>query len=333
MGNRVTKRVLLCLAALACLCAVRAADLDELDLKSGRVLAIVGDKVITTVDVAAQLKDAPVDKKLSPAEQKAQLNKLAIDVLDHLIDSELVYMDFKERKGKVPPAYLQSRIDRIVVAQANGDEEKFRDFLHANNMTYSEFLEQVRQSTAVEMMVYDRTRRYVSVTDQQVRDYFNAHGDDFSSKPAYRPQVIMLRHDGRYEGKVAETAGEILQKYADGADFGELAKEYSDGMNEAEGGDMGWVTELAPAFQEIVAGLKAGEIYQGQLTLGKATYLVRLADFRPGKKPVLDEETFGRIREILVDQAAAEKYKAYIKRLYLKFPVRRMVPTREEAEK
>ena len=34
-----------------------------------------------------------------------------------------------------------------------------------------------------------------------------------------------------------------------------------------------------------------------------------------------------------IDQAAAEKYKAYIKRLYLKYPVRRMVPVREEAEK
>ena len=333
MGSRLTKALLPCLAALACLWCVRAADVDDLDLKSGRVLAVVGDKVITTVDVAAQLKDAPIDKNLPQAEQKAQLNKLALDVLDHLIDSELVYMDFKERKGKVPPAYLQSRIDRIVVAQAHGDEETFRDMLHANNMTYSEFLEQVRHSTAVEMMVYDRTRRYVAVTDQQVRDYYNAHGDDFSSKAAYRPQVIMLKHEGRYEGKVAEVAGEILAKYAAGADFGALAKEYSDGMNEAEGGDMGWVTELAPAFQQIVETLQAGELYKGQLTLGKATYLIRLADFRPGKKPVLDEETFARIREVLVDQAAAEKYKAYIKRLYLKYPVRRMVPVREEAEK
>lgn len=333
MGNRLTKILLCCLAALACLVSVRAAEVDDLDLKSGRVLAIVGDKVITTVDVAAQLKDVPLDKNLSPAEQKAQLNRLGLEVLDHLIDSELVYMDFKEKKGKVPPAYLQSRIDRIVVAQANGDEEKFRDILHANNMTYSEFLERVRQNTAVEMMVYDRTRRYVSVTDQQVRDYFDAHGDDFSSKPAYRPQVIMLKHDGRHEGKVAEVVAEILAKYDTGADFGDLAREYSDGMNEAEGGDMGWVTELAPAFQKIVAGLKAGEVYRSPLTFGKATYLVRLAEMRPGKEPVLDDETFAQIRELLTDQIAAEKYKAYIKRLYLKFPVRRMVPMRDEAEK
>ena len=332
MAKCLTK-ALLCAVALACLLAARAADLDEMDLKSGRVLAIVGDKVITTVDVAMQLKDAPVDKSLPQAEQKAQLNRRALDVLDHLIDNELVYMDFKERKGKVPNAYLQSRIDRIVVAQANGDEEKFRDLLHANNMTYSEFLEQVRQSTAVEMMVYDRTRRYVTVNDQQVRDYFNAHGDDFGSKAGFRPQVIMLKHDGRHEGKVAETAAEILRKCGEGADFGELAKEYSEGMNAAEGGDMGWLTEMAPAFQEIVAGLKAGEVYQGQLTLGKATYLIRLADQRPGKQPVLDEETFGRIRDLLAEQAAAEKYKAYIKRLYLKYPVRRMVPARAEAEK
>ena len=332
MGKRLTQ-ALLCTVALACLLAARAADLDEMDLKSGRVLAIVGDKVITTVDVAMQLKDAPVDKSLPQAERKAQLNKLALDVLDHLIDNELVYMDFKERKGKVPNTYLQSRIDRIVVAQANGDEEKFRDLLHANNMTYSEFLEQVRQSTAVEMMVYDRTRRYVTIGDQQVRDYFNAHGDDFGSKPGFRPQVIMLKHDGRHEGKVAETAAEILRKCSEGADFGELAKEYSEGMNAAEGGDMGWLTEMAPAFQEIVAGLKAGEVYQGQLTLGKATYLIRLADLRPGKQPVLDEETFGRIRDLLTDQAAAEKYKAYIKRLYLKYPVRRMVPAKADAEK
>ena len=130
----------------------RAAVTDDLDLNSGKVLAMVGDKVITTLDVAARMRDEAIPAGLDAKGRKERLNQLALEALDQLIENELVLQDFKGRKGKIPVEYLQSRIDRVVVAQANGDEEKFRDLLHENNMTYNDFVEQLKQSLAVEMM-------------------------------------------------------------------------------------------------------------------------------------------------------------------------------------
>ena len=57
-------------------------------------------------------------------------------------------------------------------------------------------------------------------------------------------------------------AAEIIQKARAGEDFAELAKAHSEGVDAAEGGDMGWMvkTPQTPAFQEPLFALKPGEV-------------------------------------------------------------------------
>jgi len=57
-------------------------------------------------------------------------------------------------------------------------------------------------------------------------------------------------------------AGEALEKARSGADFAELAAEYSDGPTKANGGDLGSFPKgrMAPAFEEAAFGLELGAI-------------------------------------------------------------------------
>ncbi|MFS0865447.1 peptidylprolyl isomerase [Fredinandcohnia sp. 179-A 10B2 NHS] len=76
--------------------------------------------------------------------------------------------------------------------------------------------------------------------------------------------LVRVAEDASEEDKAAAEAKikEVQQKLADGGDFAELAKEYSDDGSGQAGGDLGWFTkgQMVPAFEEAAFALKKDEI-------------------------------------------------------------------------
>lgn len=307
---------------LIALLAAVVASASELEL---RILATIGDVVITTFDLQqrtnTEIRMLPTD--LSVQERNLAIARLHGQALDQAIDHELIYQDFVNLKGKVPPAYLQERIDRIILQQAGGDETRFKDMLHRENITYKEFKDQVHKNLAVEMLTYDRTRRNIFVSNNEVEDYFLKNIDKYAAPKRERVQVIMLKGDGKFAGKLQATVGEIRYKLQQGESFKELAMRYSEGANSENGGDIGWQTSMAPKLQEVVDSLQPGELYDGMLMIGENAYIVRLMDREGGDTPLLTDEIQAGIRAALEAEIAAERYREYVKTLYLKYPVRR----------
>lgn len=64
------------------------------------------------------------------------------------------------------------------------------------------------------------------------------------------------------EAKAEETLNGLREQVLSGADFAELAKEYSDGPSSVIGGDLGWKDPRSydPAFSEALAALKVDEV-------------------------------------------------------------------------
>ncbi|MBQ4480284.1 MAG: peptidyl-prolyl cis-trans isomerase [Victivallales bacterium] len=285
------------------------------------VRAIVGDTVITDFDlpqsVAAAVAMLP--PSLSPEQRKAEIEHLQERALDNAVDQELIYLEFQDLKGTVPMSQIQEELNRFVTEQAGGSEERFREMLHRENITFQEFQERIRKHLAVEWLRADRCRRGVIVTEAQIREYFETHRADFDAPVSNHVQVIQLRNDGKYAENLDDTIALIRQKLRNGISFEKLAEEYSEGG----AADLGWQTSLAPALQKIVNLLRPGEIYWQSLSLGDSTYLVRLVDRKGGPATTLTHERHDEIEQLLYAKAVEANYKKYIERLYMKFPVRR----------
>lgn len=291
-----------------------------------RMLAKVGDKVITSFDlermVAERLNSLPGN--LEAKERQRLEEDIRRNALDELINAELIYMDFKELKAKVPVSAIQERLDNIIMAQTNGDEERFRDMLHRSNITYAEFRENIARRIAVEMLVYDRTRRNIYIGDDVVLQHYNALSRQNSRLERWRVSVIMLKGNGRHAGRVNAVAGEIHSRLAKGEDFGALAREYSEGLNEKNGGDMDWQSSFAPEMMAVVRSLQPGKVYPGVLSLGGNSFLLKLTDYDSGKATAEERRRqLAEIRNRLVDEEARRRYDEYIRNLNLKYPVRR----------
>lgn len=302
--------------ALATAAGLLATEISE------AVLARVGtDTVITSYDVrvqAAQL-ESKLPPKMDSRKRMEAVAEIRSNVLDEMIVTELVWLDFQSLRGKIPMDIVQSRIDRLIQSEAGSDEDRFRDMLHRENMTYNEFVEKVKKQLAVEMLLYDRTRRNIFVTDKQIDEYFALHRPEFTTNVRHHLLAILLPQEGGWR----ETFDTLKARIRAGEDFASLAKAFSKGANAEEGGDLGWMESMNPALAKAVDSLKVGECNEEPVLVASNAYLVKLVGKEGGELPELTPELRQRIKKAIENEISAERLEEYKKTLMTKYPVRR----------
>nr|WP_264357635.1 peptidylprolyl isomerase [Halothermothrix orenii] len=94
----------------------------------------------------------------------------------------------------------------------------------------------------------------VSVEESAVREYYDNNKENFKHGTQIKARHILVETE--------KEAREILNELENGADFGEMAKEYSTGPSSKNGGDLGYFGKgrMVPEFEEAAFALKVGQI-------------------------------------------------------------------------
>lgn len=289
------------------------------------ILAVVGEKVITAYEVmqASSQEEARLPRDLSLQQRSDEVVAIRRRILSNMIDHELVWLEFQALKAKVPESVLQERLNQIIIAQGRGDRAKFEEMLYREQMTLQDFKERLRKNLAVDMLLYDRVNRGITISPLKIQQYYESHAAEFNHVAQYRLEVILLKKDGRYKDNLPATLQEIQTKLKSGTSFADLARQYSEGANAEQGGDQGWMTDMNEKLQKLVVTMKPGEVAAEPLDLGSSLYLVRLAEFSPGNDS-LTPETEEKIRNILVAEEESRRYEKFLRELRLKYPFKRM---------
>jgi peptidyl-prolyl cis-trans isomerase C len=160
----------------------------------------------------------------------------------------------------------------------------------------------------------------VTVTDEEVSEYYYAHSEKYVTPAMSRAAIIhFVLSDYASKEKQAEVKAradnvyklaQTLPESAKG--FGALAATYSeDQATRYVGGDIGWITpgnkvdRFDPVILETLGKLNAkGEI--APVAKGKSgLYLIKLIDMKPEQRQSL-EETSSAIRRFLLQQKRAQ---------------------------
>ncbi len=93
----------------------------------------------------------------------------------------------------------------------------------------------------------------IQVTDGEVKEYYEQNKDRFIEPAQWKiREIVTYTQDG---------AKEILVELLKGADFAEMAKTRSVGKTAAQGGDLGYVTEIQnPQMEAALATLNVGDL-------------------------------------------------------------------------
>jgi parvulin-like peptidyl-prolyl isomerase len=146
----------------------------------------------------------------------------------------------------------------------------------------------------------------LTVTDQEVREYYDKHTGDYVAPEKRRVAHIVV--------PTREEAEEIEKAIAEGEQFEKLVSRSTDTESARKVGDLGWVTRKdAVGELEAVFSLEEGQLSQPiESKYGYHIFLVRKI---VTGEPLEFEEAKDRIRKKLIEQKEREKRKLWIQKL------------------
>lgn len=294
------------------------------------IVAVVNDEVITQAELDRAV--APVYFQLqaehSPEELAAQLPEIRKQTLEQLIEERLMLQEAKNprpvevSKGKIgiPPAITVSEYEvEEMIAQIQGrfeTPEEFAQALAERGVTLEDLKARYKDQITVQKLIDREILSRVAISPSEVTAYYDAHPQNFELPAAVQAALILIVPQDTLDLPRAKDQAEGLSRQiAQGADFYDLAKRYSQGPNPKMGGRLGYIEKgkMLKEIDQALFTLKAGEI-SPVIRTPAGFHLFKVESVRPPRRQTL-EESQGLIQRILQQGKSAERYKEWISRL------------------
>ncbi|MEW6671494.1 MAG: SurA N-terminal domain-containing protein [Thermodesulfobacteriota bacterium] len=286
-----------------------------------RIVVVVNDEIITLNELNQTIK--PYVNRIHsmgyPPEKEAEvLAKLQKDFLDRLIDQKLTDQEIKKAKLAVSDEELDSTLQKIKEKNFYSDAD-FRKALAEDGMSLEEYRNNMKEQILRSRLVNREVKSKVVITEQDVKDYYEAHSEEYGREQKYHLRNIIMR--------LSQTAGEVekqdtlrrmagvLEKLQNGESFEQLARRYSESNLAAEGGDLGFfkLQALSPQLQEALRGLRTGDVTPVLETdQGYQIFYIQEIQVIPGKP--LSEVSAG-IQEKLYADIVEKRFKQWLEEL------------------
>lgn len=307
--------MLLCTEAIA----VKPVAQGSAAAKTSPVFATVGDVVITWRDYRNAYASEASNKFFHGKPNDAELAAFQRQVGDKLVTNALLVHEAKRRKLKPDNATVDQQLQNY--------EQRF-----ANDPKWPEARKRVLpiitkklQDEDIRNQLEKLVRNVPPPTQQQLRQYYDAHPDKFTSPPQPRVSVILIRVDPSSTeeewNKAMEEGEGLVKRLRAGEDFAAMARDYSGDVTAEEGGDMGYLhSGMLPGLpEEIVSKLQPGETADpAKLLEGVAIF--RLTDrIQPAASSF--ETSRQRVSELWLSEQSDIAWNSLIAKLRKKTPV------------
>jgi foldase protein PrsA len=220
------------------------------------VYAVVDTRVITVSEIARKVEPMvqrylESNPSLTEAEQfecrRQFFGKIAAD----MIVRELILKAARDEGLVVDEARVGSQIRRLLVSEGMTLEE----YLDKHDLTYQELFREVHDDYLFSVYRLAKIVPRVYVSPGEVAAYYDVFKDDpeFLTPGQVRcHEIVLFGHDEERQQKAAEA----LEKLAAGAEFAEVAREYSEIESTARaGGDRGWISRSVINSERVNAAL------------------------------------------------------------------------------
>ncbi len=228
------------------------------------IIAKVGPEVILVSEVQEQMSQ--MQSSGIPQE-----NITFNGVLEQIIEQKLIYQKARELEIKADENRITQFAENYLqqVKSQYPSEEAFTADLAKENLTETELLDyykdMLRENYMSEQLVDKYVSSQVSVSEEEMRDFYETTKDTLAIKPVTW-EIGLIMRDIKPGSETRETKleeiREIQNELNQGADFADLASQYSDCPSSERGGDLGFFSRgmMVKPFEEAAFDLSIGEI-------------------------------------------------------------------------
>lgn len=228
------------------------------------------------------------------------------EIVDFLIDEKLMTQAYSITDNEV-----EQEINSI---QANNhlDREHLKNLLSEQGFKFEDYFDLIRISAAKRALIDRDIRTKVTISDDDVKNYFYNHFARKSSTPLiYKLQIISVAIKNY---KTPSAARDVAQRASDslkgGEAFEEVAKRMSDDSTAQAGGELGELTDdqMSPAIREEAKKIQIGQtspVFGGPQA--GAFLIIKLNDVKSGENDRLEKQ-----KEEIRNQMIASEYQHQI---------------------
>jgi len=271
--------------------------------------------------------------RINPEAQEASAEEVLsgkLNVIEQLVDNEILLERAKKLNLEASDGEVE---DKFTELKSPYTEEEFQRKLKDGGMTVDDLKRDIRLQLSIQKLLNREVAAKVTITDQDVTDFYNANRNQFNvAEQRYRISKIeitphkdqMVRNrkndDATNEAEAERKAKMLEDKLNSGADFAQLAMDYSEDPNTAAtGGDIGYLPESAlnapqtdPMLKKLVMSMKPGQVSSPIQLKDKIIILKLVAREAPGQRDVNDPQIQQMIRDTLRNRKEQLLRNAYL---------------------
>ncbi len=307
--------IMLMAPALSCLAQKKSVVVEE-------VIARVNNDAITRSDLerarSEMQQEAQQDcPKCLPEEINQRVATEDKNVLRDLIDNSLLVQRGKDMGVNVETDVIK-RLDEIRIQNNIASMEELETQIDKSGVSFEDFKNNIRNQMLQQEVIRHEVGSKIILDHAQVQKYYDEHKAEF-----VRPEQVTLREifvstEGKQESEIPalrKKADDLLQRFKNGEDFGELAKHFSDGSTAKQGGDLGRFEhgQLASNIEQAVFALQ--RLQTTDVIPTKTGFLILQVGehYAAGQQP--EEKIDNEIQDRLYNERLRPTLRAYLETL------------------
>ena len=319
MSLRCRVRPLVAVAAALVLAASTSAEVIE------QVLVKVNGDILTKTDLEQRQVQALRARGVQPADDaalKKAIEEITPTLLVETIDEMLLVQRGREMGYKMTDEEFNRVVTRIRTDNKLETEEVFLAALKQEGLTMTELRNSLERQMLVSRVQQAEVMGKISITEEEARKYHAEHVNQFT-KPGQvtvREILVSVPRDEKgvnvgLEEEAKARAEAARKRIVDGEAFEVVAGEVSASPSRANGGLVGPLNpaELTPAFQEILKGMKPGDVTE-VMRVPSGYQIVKLEAQTPDEV-MTAEQARDRIADAIFEQKRNVEMSKYLERL------------------
>ena len=294
-----------------------AAELD-------RVVAVVNDGVVLRSELDNQIREIRTRAAGQANGRLPPDDVLERQVLEQMIQKE-IQIQLATRTGiKVS----DDAVNQAIAGIARRNNMRLEDFIaavEAQGLSYQALREDIRDDISIDQLRQREIARKIVVTDREIANQLETlEGLDGTENGAEDKKMMVSETRARHilmrpsvvmdETKIRTTLADVRSQLVAGADFTELAKQYSEDPTADQGGELGWLPRGAtvPEFQQVMDALEPGQVSE-PFRSRFGWHLVQVLERR--QRDATDEALREQARQLVFQRKLEEASAAWVRRL------------------
>ena len=247
------------------------------------IAAIVNEGVVLKSQLQKEIKTIT----LRASQEDMQLP--SEDIIQEQVLESLIVEEIQLQRAERIGLQLSDQVLNTTIANISQQNsipfEKLPEALAAEGIDYAEYRRDIRKNLILEQLRDIEVIRKITVSPREIDVCLEDFEDGVVSNSEYNLSHILISapESATIEDftTIEREAEDIHEQLIAGANFGEIAIEFSDSQTGLDGGSLGWRkgSELPTIFSDIVKSLKVDEISRPYRTKS-GFHIVKINDLR-----------------------------------------------------